>query len=142
MIKEPRKFSNIEPLEVIEPYTPQIIQFENVNDFNVYYSKHKEEFDESTQKLNAKYKIPGYKLTKLKGILKIIKDYSLKTSSDESLHETFHEKQKINELQKIVNEIEKVQRELKETSNVQREQQKAICQIQSAINEIQEYLSK
>ena len=122
MIKEPRKFSNIEPLEVIEPYTPQIIQFENVNDFNVYYSKHKEEFDESTQKLNAKYKIPGYKLTKLKGILKIIKDYSLKTSSDEE----------INELQKVIKEI----------SNVQRDQQKTICQIQSAINEIQEYLSK
>ena len=111
MIKEPRKFSNIEPLEVIEPYTPQIIQFENVNDFNVYYSKHKEEFDESTQKLNAKYKIPGYKLTKLKGILKIIKDYSLKTSSDEE----------INELQKVIKEIEKIQRELKETSNIQRE---------------------
>ena len=132
MIKEPRKFSNIEPLEVIEPYTPQIIQFENVNDFNVYYSKHKEEFNESTQKLNAKYKIPGYKLTKLKGILKIIKDYSLKTSSDEE----------INELQKVIKEIEKIQRELKETSNVQRDQQKAICQMQTAINEIQEYLSK
>ena len=132
MIKEPRKFSNIEPLEVIEPYTPQIIQFENVNDFNVYYSKHKEEFNESTQKLNAKYKIPGYKLTKLKGILKIIKDYSLKTSSDEE----------INELQKVIKEIEKIQRELKETSNVQREQQKAICQMQTSINEIQEYLSK
>ena len=71
-------------------------------------------------------------MTKLKGILKIIKDYSLKTSSDEE----------INELQKVIKEIEKIQRELKETSNVQREQQKAICQIQSAINEIQEYLSK
>ena len=35
----------------------------------------------TTQKLNAKYKIPGYKLTKKNNILKLIKDYHSVASS-------------------------------------------------------------
>ena len=67
---------NIEPIEVIEPYNPQIVEFENVDDFNIYYSTHKEEFNNmTTQKLNTKYKIPGYRLTKKSNDLKLIKDY-------------------------------------------------------------------
>ena len=122
--QEPLKFSNVEPLEVIEPYRPQIIQFESIDDFNSYYSKHQNEFNETTQKLNKKYKIPGYKLTSLKGKLKIIKDYQSKNQSGSSLEvpsegidrikaleEAFHEKiknqqQMINELQKQIVEIQ------------------------------------
>ena len=52
--QEPLKFSNVEPLEVIEPYRPQIIQFESIEDFNSYYSKHQNEFNETTIKLNKK----------------------------------------------------------------------------------------
>ena len=80
------KHLNIEPIEVIEPYNPQIVKFENVDDFNIYYSTHKEEFNNmTTQKLNTKYKIPGYRLTKKatrslsdgndENNLKLIKDY-------------------------------------------------------------------
>ena len=62
-IKQPLKFSNMKPLEVIEPYNPQIVEFETVDDFNIYYNKHPDEFaNKTTQKLNTKYKIPGYKL--------------------------------------------------------------------------------
>ena len=70
------KHLNIEPIEVIEPYNPQIVEFESVDDFNIYYSTHKEEFNNmTTQKLNTKYKIPGYRLTKKENNLKLIKDY-------------------------------------------------------------------
>ena len=80
------KHLNIEPIEVIEPYNPQIVEFENVDDFNIYYSTHKDEFNNmTTQKLNTKYKIPGYRLTKKatrslsdgndENNLKLIKDY-------------------------------------------------------------------
>ena len=74
--KQPLKFSNMKPLEVIEPYNPQIVEFDTVDDFNVYYNKHLDEFTgKTTQKLNTKYKIPGYKLTCKQGQLKLIKDY-------------------------------------------------------------------
>ena len=69
------KCLNVEPIEVIEPYNPQIVEFKNVDDFNIYYNANKQQFDMTTQKLNAKYKIPGYKLTKKNNILKLIKDY-------------------------------------------------------------------
>ena len=70
------KHLNIEPIEVIEPYNPQIVEFESVDDFNIYYSTHKDEFNNmTTQKLNTKYKIPGYRLTKKENNLKLIKDY-------------------------------------------------------------------
>ena len=123
-VSEPLKFSNVEPLEVIEPYRPQIIQFESIDDFNSYYSKHQNEFNETTQKLNKKYKIPGYRLTSLKGKLKIIKDYQSKNPSGSSLEipleipleyinrmKSLEEKiknqqQMINELQKQIVEIQ------------------------------------
>ena len=73
------KCLNVEPIEVIEPYNPQIVEFKNVDDFNIYYNANKQQFDMTTQKLNAKYKIPGYKLTKKNNILKLIKDYHAAT---------------------------------------------------------------
>ena len=108
-IQEPLKFSNIEPLEVIEPYSPQVIQFESIEDFNGYYSKHQNEFNGTTQKLNKKYKIPGYKLTTLKGQLKIIKDYRADSVHEPELyHESDYEK-KQNELTQRIIKIEKLQ---------------------------------
>ena len=62
-------------IEVIQPYKPQPIQFATPDEFNIYYNKHADEFNETTYKLNVKYKIPGFKITKLKGELKLIKDY-------------------------------------------------------------------
>ena len=68
-------------IEVIQPYKPQPIQFATPDEFNIYYNKHADEFNETTYKLNVKYKIPGFKITKLKGELKLIKDYANKTPS-------------------------------------------------------------
>jgi len=45
--------------------------FDNIEDFNAYYSLHKEEIDGmTTQAINKYYKIPGMHLTKIKGELK------------------------------------------------------------------------
>ena len=124
---EPLKFSNIEPLEVIEPYHPQIIQFESIEDFNTYYSKHQNEFNETTHKLNKKYKIPGYKLTNLKGKLKIIKDYQSKISHEAS-SEAFLEASS-EEIEHIKSLEEKIKK-----------QQTIITELQKQIIEIQNYL--
>ena len=60
-------------MEVIELYCPQVLEFESINDFNIYYNKYADDFnDMTTQKLNTKYKIPAYPLTKEKGQRTII----------------------------------------------------------------------
>ena len=112
--KQPFKFTNIKPIEVIQPYKPQIIQFENTDDFNIYYNKHLEEFNESTYKLNIKYKIPGYKITKIKGQLKIIKDYSIKKNSESENKEKQIE---INELKIRLEALEKANKIITEQIN-------------------------
>ena len=72
------------PVPVKEPYKPEIEEFEDKEDFSEYMAAHPEEFDEkiTTQKLNMKFKISGYRLSrstdKETGAKKIIlkKDYS------------------------------------------------------------------
>ena len=92
LTKDYRTFSkhlNIEPIEVIEPYNPQIVEFENVDDFNIYYNANKDEFSNmTTQKLNTKYKIPGYRLTKKANQLKLIKDYYKRRAGNDDLNAT------------------------------------------------------
>ena len=54
---------------MIEPIRKPIKEFETVNDFNIYYHKHKEEMDaETTHVLNKKYHINGYNKNKRRGI--------------------------------------------------------------------------
>jgi len=68
----------IEYVPKVKKYTPSVksikiiglpsdvIEFETVEDFNKYYSEHTDDFNEPTLKLNKKYKIRGYTLTKHK----------------------------------------------------------------------------
>jgi len=78
------RYSCAKKLEVVQPYNPQVIHFDTPDDFNAYYNKHQDDFNDiSTYKLNVKYKIPGFKLSKIQGQLKVVKDYS-KTSSHHS----------------------------------------------------------
>ena len=101
------KCLNVEPIEVIEPYNPQIVEFKNVDDFNIYYSTHKEEFNNmTTQKLNTKYKIPGYRLTKKENNLKLIKDYYNKRRNENITTETSRAND-IKELQDRITFLEK-----------------------------------
>ena len=62
-------------IKVIEPIRKPLKEFETVNDFNIFYHKHKEEMDaETTHVLNKKYHINGYRITKIKGVLCLKKD--------------------------------------------------------------------
>ena len=71
------------PMEILEPFNPQIKHFESAKDFNLYYTKHAPDFEgKTTQKLNKEYKITGYKLTKKDGKLSLIKDYSHKETTN------------------------------------------------------------
>ena len=66
-MKTNRFIKEYQPIQIKEPYKPEVLEFNDTNDFTRYYREHEDEFkDLSTYKLNVKYKIPGYKIS-LKG---------------------------------------------------------------------------
>ena len=55
-------------IKIIEPFQPEVIECENVEDFSEIINADKEKYnDYTTQKLNKTFKIPGYKVTKING---------------------------------------------------------------------------
>ncbi len=87
-------------LKIIEPIKNYLKEFETVDEFNLYYAKHKDEIDElTTHKLNKMYHINGYRITKIKGILMLKKwDSENKTKNNAN-------NQEIEEIKETVNSI-------------------------------------
>ena len=55
-------------VKIIEPFSPEIIECETKEDFNDILNADPDKYkDMTTQKLNKTFKIPGYKITKIKG---------------------------------------------------------------------------
>ena len=77
-----KKFvKEFKPIEIIEPFKTDIIEFSDPTEFTKYYREHEEEFSGlSTYKLNVRYKIPGYKISqkrdKENSEIRLVKDYS------------------------------------------------------------------
>ena len=66
-------------LKIIGPIKSPLKEFDSVDEFNIYYHKHKDEMDtETTHSLNKKFKINGYRITKIKGVLCLKKDRAVK----------------------------------------------------------------
>ena len=54
-------------VKTIEPVREKRL-FNNVDEFNKFFNDHQKEFEETTTcKLNKKYEVPGYKITKING---------------------------------------------------------------------------
>lgn len=63
-------------LKIIEPIKNYSKEFENPDEFNIFYTKNKDEVDKlTTHKLNKLYHIKGYRITRIKNILMLKKDY-------------------------------------------------------------------
>lgn len=99
-------------LNIIEKIETPLKEFKTVDEFNLYYTKHKEEMDSlTTHKLNKMYLINGYRITKIKGVLSLKKPYVSKKEEvkDEVIAELRDEiatmKQQIINLTKTVNLI-------------------------------------
>ena len=62
----------IEPkIKIIKPVT-ESTTFSNVDEFNEYYANNKNIFEENTTcKLNKMFKIEGFKITKIKGVVSL-----------------------------------------------------------------------
>ena len=70
-------------LKIIGPIKSPLKEFDSVDEFNIYYHKHKEEMDtETTHSLNKKFKINGYRITKIKGVLCLKKDRVVKAEEE------------------------------------------------------------
>ena len=75
-------------LKIIGPIKSPLKEFDSVDEFNIYYHKHKEEMDtETTHSLNKKFKINGYRITKIKGVLCLKKDRVVKPEEDKVLED-------------------------------------------------------
>ena len=103
-------------LKVIEPIKNYLKEFKTVDEFNLYYSKNKDEIDSmTTHKLNKMYHIDGYRITKIKGKLCLKKwEKKDKESTNENDHLEFYEE----EINYLKNEIEKLKITINSIINV------------------------
>ena len=70
-------------LKILEKYSPETITFDTPEEFTEYLTEHKEEMDATTtNKLNKKYKIRGYCITKIKGEICLKKSKNTVESDD------------------------------------------------------------
>ena len=91
-------------LKVIEPIKNYLKEFKTVDEFNLWYSKNKEEVDKlTTHKLNKMYKIDGYRITKIKGVLMLKK--WVEKEEKEIVSKTLSLESEINEIRNTVNKI-------------------------------------
>ncbi len=117
-LKIPSYQLDLKPIEVIEPYKPQIITFETIDEFNLYYNRHPEEFaNMTTQKLNMKYKIPGYRITQPANSerLKLIKDYYKQRNENSDKHND--ERQNGGFIDELINRIEYLEKQVENITN-------------------------
>ena len=95
-------------LKIIGPIKSPLKEFDSVDEFNIYYHKHKDEMDtETTHSLNKKFKINGYRITKIKGVLCLKKDRNVKHEEEDpcntpSISEIM---ERIQKLEETVNKI-------------------------------------
>ena len=87
-------------VKVIEPIKNYLKEFNTPVEFNLWYSKNKNEVDSlTTHKLNKIYFIKDYRITKIKGELMLKPDTKSKIKKEE---------EEINELTELRNEIKTI----------------------------------
>ena len=102
-------------IKIIEPIKEYLKVFNSPDEFNIWYTKNKDEVDTlKTHKLNKLYKIEGYRITKIKNVL------MLKKCSDS------HNTNKSASSPLVPAELKEIQEEIKN--------------IKSTINQIIQYL--
>ena len=95
-------------LKVIEPIRDYLKVFSSPDEFNIWYTKNKDEVDAlTTNKLNKLYKINGYRITKIKGVLMLEKSTdSNQSASSPLIPENLQELQdEIKNIKSTVNKI-------------------------------------
>lgn len=92
--------NNWTELKIIEPITKYSKEFNTPDEFNLWYSKHKNEVDsQTTHRLNKLYHVKGYRITKIKGIL------MLKKWTEEQKESSNNIEEEIQEMKNAINSI-------------------------------------
>ncbi len=92
-------------VKVIEPIKNYLKEFNTPVEFNLWYSKNKDEVDKlTTHKLNKMYHIVGYRITKIKGVLMLKEDKKVKNDDDEN-DEIFELKVELEKIKETVNKL-------------------------------------
>ena len=96
-------------VNVIEPKQKLLKAFESTDDFDLYYSQHKDEMDKmTTQKLNKCYPVTGYHICRvrntlcLKKVIPKINNASTNVSNNNELEQI---RNKITAIEKYLNEL-------------------------------------
>ena len=98
-------------LKILEPIKHYLKEFNTPEEFNIFYLNNKEELDsQTTHKLNKKYHVLGYRITKIKGVLMLKKWNDKKVKEEEEVTvdytEEFDEiKDQIQKIKSTMNEI-------------------------------------
>ena len=96
-------------LKIIGPIKSPLKEFDSVDEFNIYYHKHKDEMDtETTHSLNKKFKINGYRITKIKGVLCLKKDRVVKAEEEEDPYNTPTISEIMERIQKLEETVNKI----------------------------------
>ena len=76
---------NEKTLKVLEPIQLDVKTFKDKQEFELFFNSHKNEFENSTTtRLNRMYKIPGYRISRVKDELCLKKDYTKKNLGNSS----------------------------------------------------------
>ena len=103
-------------IKIIEPIKQYLKVFNTPDEFNIWYTKNKDEVESlTTHKLNKMYKIEGYRITKIKNVLMLKKCSDSHNSSQHSANSPL-----------IPDELEDIREEIKN--------------IKTTINQIIQYL--
>ena len=90
-------------IKIIEPFQPEVIECENVEDFSEIINADKEKYnDYTTQKLNKTFKIPGYKVTKINGEISL---RSIKPCEQLNSNGSNKIKDEINDIKEAFNQL-------------------------------------
>ena len=104
-------------LKIIEPIRDYLKVFNSADEFNIWYTKNKDEVDSlTTHKLNKMYKINGYRITKIKNVLMLKKSSETNNVNNQSANNPL-----------VPNDLSELQDEIKN--------------IKSTVNRIIEYLN-
>ncbi len=75
-------------VNIIEPIKNFLKEFNTTDEFNAFYSLHKDEMDKlTTHKLNKMYSVKGYRITKIKGVLMLKRWDNNKNEQEERIKE-------------------------------------------------------
>ena len=90
-------------IKIIEPIKTYLKEFETPDEFNLFYTKNKDEIDKlTTHKLNKLYHIKGYRITRIKEIL-MLKKYNEKPKDEKNTD--VENNDELSELKNKVNQI-------------------------------------